>query len=152
MKKNSTAEWEECDSMEWLSNYRFYYSNLYSTGSYFSLLLFLLRRKRGLYTPVFAILFIQFSETVKAVRNESTWTLNLFENRKIGISSRFCNFCPCSRLFWTVQPSTYTRELLLSFLTCQSHVATSLILDHSHLFFWYVYIFNLFITFSVLLC
>ena len=84
------------------------------------------KKKKGyIYPCFFAILFIQFSKTVKAVRNESTWILNLLANWKIGISSGFCNFYSCSRLFWTVQPSTYTSKCLLSFLTFQSHVATA---------------------------
>ena len=62
------------------------------------------KKKKGyIYPCFFAILFIQFSKTVKAVRNESTWILNLLENWKIGISSGFSNFYSCSRLFRTVQ-------------------------------------------------
>ena len=130
--------------------YHFCLSNLILHWVIFQLLLFLLRIWRGIYTPVFLpYFFIQFSKTVKAVKNESTWILNLLSNWIIGISSRFCNFHSCSRLFWTVQPSTYTSKCLSSFLTFQSHVAIAFRLEHSHLYFWYVYIFSLIITFSV---
>ena len=148
-RKNSTVAWDECDSMEQLFNYHFCLSNLILHWVIFQLLVFLLRRWRGVYTPVFCHTFIQFSKTVKAVRSESTWILNLLANWKIEISSGFCNFYSCSRLFWTFQSSTYIRKCLLSFLAFQSHVATAFILEHSHLYFWYVYIFSLIITFSV---
>ena len=41
---------------------------------------------------------------------------------------------------WSCHLHIYTSKCL-SFLTFQSHVFTAFILEHSHLYFWYVYIF-----------
>ena len=109
----SMREWS--DSMEWLFNYHFCLSNLILHCVIFYLLLFLLRRKRGIYTSVFTVHFMQFSKTVEAVRNESTWILNLLRNWKIRISRCFWKFCSCSRLFWIFQPSTFTTKCLCLF-------------------------------------
>ena len=50
-RKNSTVAWQKCDSVEWLFNYLFCLSNLILHWVIFQLLLFFLRRWRGIYTP-----------------------------------------------------------------------------------------------------
>ena len=109
--------------------------------------IFVRKEKVNIY-PCFPRHFIQFSKTVLLIRNESTWILSLLANGKFEISIGFCNFSSYSKLFWPVQPSSYTNNCFWHSFAFQSRYCCCLLASlFSHLYSWYVYY-----IFSLLFC
>ena len=144
-RKHSTVASEKGDSMEWLFNYHFCLSNLLLHWVIFQLLLLLQRRKSGIYNR-FAILSFSFLRQYRLLEMNQLESWIYLQIEKLEFLVVFATFVHVVDFFEQPSHLHNTSKRLLSFL--ESDVAAVFTLVHSSLYFWYVYIFSLVITFS----
>ena len=98
-RKKGTLESEKCVSVELLFNCHCCLSNLILHWVILELLLFLLRRKRCIYTSVFPDFSFNFLSQywLSEMNKLESWIYLQMGNYNI---SGFCIFCSCSRLFF----------------------------------------------------
>ena len=97
-RKKGTLESDKCVSVELLFNCHYYLSNLILHWVILELLLFLLRRKRCIYTSAFPDFSFNFLSQywLSEMNKLESWIYLQMGNYNI---SGFCIFCSCSRLF-----------------------------------------------------